>query len=471
MTLIKGDNKAYSKITGLTTFTGQDFLDRIDAALATAGITDFSDSDFRISDNGDSSKKVAFEVSGLSAATVRTITMPDANVNLADVNNSILTDGSRAMAAALDMGTNKLLNVAAGTAATDGVNYGQLTALDDLIKKLEFQDSVIDKDLTAPPGSPSTGDRYLIGLDTGASAATGAWATHDGKITEWNGSAWVFTTPTTGMFVVADDETTVMYRFGGTTWTAQNFESSTASTGLVKVGFDIRLADANANGLNVTSGVYSVNVDDSSIERGVAAGNPLQIKDLGVTTAKINNDAVTTGKVANLAITTAKLALDSVDKTIINADVGGAGLNQQADGSFDVNELFVEATNANAGAITAGSVVRLSASGSFDLAQADTLANAEGAVGVLLATTSSAATGKIQVAGKIAVNRVTETIAGTSNLTPGKDVFLSKVTAGSVTDADTGAEALATGNARAMIGRAISATEIVIMQGEITELL
>jgi len=42
----------------------------------------FSDSTFRIQDNDDATKQLAFEVSGVAAGTPRTITMPNANVNL-----------------------------------------------------------------------------------------------------------------------------------------------------------------------------------------------------------------------------------------------------------------------------------------------------------------------------------------------------------------------------------------------------
>jgi hypothetical protein len=44
---------------------------------------DVSDSVFRISDNGDSSKKLAVECSGISASTTRTLTVPDASGTLA----------------------------------------------------------------------------------------------------------------------------------------------------------------------------------------------------------------------------------------------------------------------------------------------------------------------------------------------------------------------------------------------------
>ena len=47
-----------------------------------------------------------------------------------------------------------------------------------------------------PPGSPSAGDRYLVGV-----APTGAWQGHANAIAEWSGSAWEFTAAAAGMVV------------------------------------------------------------------------------------------------------------------------------------------------------------------------------------------------------------------------------------------------------------------------------
>jgi hypothetical protein len=49
---------------------------------AVASPTVFSDSAFRIQDNDDATKQIAFEVSGVAAGTPRTITMPNADVDL-----------------------------------------------------------------------------------------------------------------------------------------------------------------------------------------------------------------------------------------------------------------------------------------------------------------------------------------------------------------------------------------------------
>jgi hypothetical protein len=53
--------------------------------------------------------------------------------------------------------------------------------------------SVIDDSLTAPPGSPADGDRYIV-----AGGATGAWTGKAGKIAAWQDGAWNFFAPKNG---------------------------------------------------------------------------------------------------------------------------------------------------------------------------------------------------------------------------------------------------------------------------------
>lgn len=73
-----------------------------------------------------------------------------------------------------------------------------------------------DRDLTAPPGSPSDGDRYIPAV-----TATGAWVAHEDEIAVWDGQlgvpAWVFFTPKEGWITWVDDEDTQL-RYDGTNW-------------------------------------------------------------------------------------------------------------------------------------------------------------------------------------------------------------------------------------------------------------
>ena len=65
---------------------------QIDGIVA-GTVSTVNDNDFRIRDNGDSSKQIAFQASGISSSTTRTITMPDEDVTLGE-GGAITTVGS-----------------------------------------------------------------------------------------------------------------------------------------------------------------------------------------------------------------------------------------------------------------------------------------------------------------------------------------------------------------------------------------
>ena len=107
--LVGADNKVYTNISGLSTFTLQDFIDRIDVALASAGGTAFSDATFRIQDNTDSSKEIAFEATDIATSTTRTIIMPDTDVDLGQIatnSGNISTNTSSISTNAGNISTN-----------------------------------------------------------------------------------------------------------------------------------------------------------------------------------------------------------------------------------------------------------------------------------------------------------------------------------------------------------------------------
>lgn len=67
--------------------------------------------------------------------------------------------------------------------------------------KFAWQETVIDKDLTAPPGGESKGDRYIV-----ATGGSGAWSGQDGNIAYYNGVGWNFIVKKAGMVVYVVDE-------------------------------------------------------------------------------------------------------------------------------------------------------------------------------------------------------------------------------------------------------------------------
>jgi hypothetical protein len=83
-----GDDDTYNNFTP-SAATVKGALQGIDSALAAVSANgEFSDSVFRIEDNADDTKKIAFEASGIATGTTRTITMPNADVNLGALTNS-----------------------------------------------------------------------------------------------------------------------------------------------------------------------------------------------------------------------------------------------------------------------------------------------------------------------------------------------------------------------------------------------
>jgi len=78
------------------------------------------------------------------------------------------------------------------------------------------QASAIDKDLTAPPGSPSDGDTYIVGA---TDSTSGNWNGHDDEIAYYQSSAWVFLTPNEGWrFWVKDENLLYVYQSASAGW-------------------------------------------------------------------------------------------------------------------------------------------------------------------------------------------------------------------------------------------------------------
>jgi len=96
-----------------------------------------------------------------------------------------------------DTTTHLLLPYILAAQAQKHVTHNEaLRILDGLV-----QLSVLDRKLTAPPGSPADGDRYIVG-----SGATGDWAGWDLNVALWTDGAWLRLTPRTGWRVWVQDE-------------------------------------------------------------------------------------------------------------------------------------------------------------------------------------------------------------------------------------------------------------------------
>lgn len=75
--------------------------------------------------------------------------------------------------------------------------------------------AVLDKDLSTPPGSPSLGDRYIVGA-----SATGDWASKENEIAYYDGDGWIFKTPKNGWRCWVEDEDR-FYVYFNSAWAPQ----------------------------------------------------------------------------------------------------------------------------------------------------------------------------------------------------------------------------------------------------------
>jgi len=82
---------------------------------------------------------------------------------------------------------------------------------------LEWQKGVLSKDVSEPPSSPTIGDRYLL-LNP-----SGGWSGHTNQIAEYDGSSWIFFTPSEGWITRVID-IKEFWIFSSNSWS--KFESS-----------------------------------------------------------------------------------------------------------------------------------------------------------------------------------------------------------------------------------------------------
>ena len=239
-------------------------------------------------------------------------------------------------------------------------------------------DYIVDNTL-APPTEVS-GDVYVLSHDGGAPNA--AWdGASAGDIVKFNGTVWVATTPTTGKKLSVDDETSSVRLWNGTLWQQQFYESTTASTGLTKVGVDIRLADQAANGgISVTAGDIDVVVDNTTVE--INGSQQVAVKADG-----INDTHIDFGTGAN--------QVSGVDIPL--ADAGGyfttdnveSALQQLGASITEVGQIYT----VGVGGCTIGDVVYISSANT--VLPYNTLTDSHRAIGLALSTETAASTVKV----------------------------------------------------------------------------
>jgi hypothetical protein len=181
----------------------------------------------------------------------------DTHTGLANPHGTDLEDARTAgntLSGDIDMNGNRIQNV--GGSANSDASSRQFV-LDQIASKLgglDWQESVLDKDLSTPPGGPGVGDRYIVN-PTG----TGAWAGHDNEIAEWDGSVWVFSVPDNGTVAKVEDEN-LWYMSDGAAWSVWNLPIDHG--GLLGLLDDDHTQYLLANGTRAMSGDLDMGTND-----------------------------------------------------------------------------------------------------------------------------------------------------------------------------------------------------------------
>lgn len=159
-----------------------------------------------------------------SADTLADLNAKVSDADLANEAEVVKKDGSVAFTGDQSMGGKKLTDL---PTPTTGSEPATKDLVDSVVQGLDWQPSVLDE-LDTPPGTPTTGDRYLV-----IATATGDWVGHEDDIAEWNGTSWDFTTPNKG-FAVWIEDVGRQKNYNGTAWVY--FGSTVAHDSLTGVG-------------------------------------------------------------------------------------------------------------------------------------------------------------------------------------------------------------------------------------------
>jgi hypothetical protein len=134
------------------------------------------------------------------------------------------------------------------------------------------QISVLDRDLAAPPGSPTEGARYIV-----ASGATGLWAGWAGDVAFYASGAWLRLPARTGWAVWVQDEARIVVRIGSV-WTpldaAMGLLTKAASVEVAKGALGsttgVAVLEQTVSGLSGAAVTSSIEIPNRAIVLGVS---------------------------------------------------------------------------------------------------------------------------------------------------------------------------------------------------------
>ncbi len=231
-------------------------------------------------------------------------------LTVSDLTGYLKADGTVNASGDLNLGGNKIINLATPTASTDAATKSYV---DGLSGGLSWKESVVNFVSSAPVGA-ATGSRYIL---------TSAWGGGSvNQIATYNGSSWTFTTPSNRDAVFATIPSNG-YVFNGTSW--NQFNSS------VNYTFGSGLSNSSNNITLATSGVGTANIADGAVTAskinpmGATNGQVLQYNGSSWAPTTLSTGQITNVSVGSGLSVTNPTTTPTISVTTVPVANGGTG--------------------------------------------------------------------------------------------------------------------------------------------------
>jgi len=187
--------------------------------------------------------------------------------------------------------------------------------------------SVKNRNLTAPPVSPTAGDTHIV-----AAGATGGWAGHDTHVALWDGSAWQFAVPRSGWRADVEGED-IQVRFRSGVWGAYPGSAGSGTTQSIVIACSDETTALTAGTAKVTFRMpyaFTLTGVRASLTTAQAANGSG-----GIFTVDINEGGA--------SILSTKLTIDNTEKTSTTAATGvvisDSALADDAEITIDIDQV------------------------------------------------------------------------------------------------------------------------------------